>query len=62
MLDVRLLHNQVKEQNKILDNKIRERTKELVEIRMEVVQRLGRAGEYRDNETGMHVIRRYPAY
>ncbi len=57
MLDVRLLHNQVKEQNKILDSKVQERTEQLTETRMEIIQRLGRAGEYRDNETGMHVIR-----
>lgn len=30
---------------------------ELVETRLAVVQRLGRASEYKDNETGLHVIR-----
>jgi len=30
---------------------------ELVATRLAVVQRLGRAAEYKDNETGMHVIR-----
>lgn len=57
MLNVRLLHNRVNSQNKVLDQKIRERTQELADTRLEVVQRLGRAAEYRDNETGMHVIR-----
>jgi len=57
LLNVRLLHNRVKEQNRVLDEKIRERTRELANTRLEVVQRLGRAAEYRDNETGMHVIR-----
>ncbi|MDH5762251.1 MAG: response regulator [Nitrospinota bacterium] len=57
MLNVRLLHNQVNNQNKVLDQKIRERTQQLADTRLEVVQRLGRAAEYRDNETGMHVIR-----
>lgn len=33
------------------------RTEELRETRMQIVQRLGRAAEYKDNETGMHVIR-----
>ncbi len=56
-LNVRLLHNRVNHQNKVLDQKIRERTQELSDTRLEVVQRLGRAAEYRDNETGMHVIR-----
>ena len=32
-------------------------THELEETRQEAVLRLGRAAEYRDNETGMHVIR-----
>jgi putative two-component system response regulator len=33
------------------------RTSELRHTRLEIIKRLGRAGEYRDNETGMHVIR-----
>ncbi|MBD3610532.1 MAG: response regulator [Gammaproteobacteria bacterium] len=57
MLEVRLLHNQLRDQNKILENKVRERTQELNETRMEVIRRLGRAAEYRDNETGLHIIR-----
>ncbi len=33
------------------------RVEELRETRLEIVQRLGRAAEYKDNETGMHVLR-----
>lgn len=33
------------------------RTEELRETRLQIVQRLGRAAEYKDNETGMHVVR-----
>jgi putative two-component system response regulator len=33
------------------------RVDELRESRLQIVQRLGRAAEYKDNETGMHVIR-----
>ena len=33
------------------------RLDELRETRLKIVQRLGRAAEYKDNETGMHVIR-----
>lgn len=33
------------------------RTRELEQTRLEIIRRLGRAGEYRDNETGMHVLR-----
>jgi putative two-component system response regulator len=57
LLEVRLLHNQICIQNKFLDQKVRDRTEELNKTRLEVVNRLGRAGEYRDNETGMHVVR-----
>ncbi len=57
MLEVRLLHNQVREHNKSLETKVQERTQELEETRMEIIHRLGRAAEYRDNNTGMHVIR-----
>jgi putative two-component system response regulator len=57
ILSVRLLHNRINHQNKVLDQKIRDRTQELSDTRLEVVQRLSRAAEYRDNETGMHIIR-----
>ena len=33
------------------------RVDELVSTRLSIVQRLGRAAEYKDNETGLHVIR-----
>lgn len=57
MIEVRLLHNQARDQNKILEAKVKERTLELNETRLSIIQRLGRAAEYRDNETGNHVIR-----
>ncbi len=64
MLEVRLLHTQVRRQKDILEEKVRERTQELIEkadelqeTRLEVIRRLGRAAEYRDNETGLHIIR-----
>jgi putative two-component system response regulator len=57
MIEVRLLHNSAREQNRILEEKVRERTQELRETQLEIIRRLGRAAEYRDNVTGMHVIR-----
>lgn len=57
MLEVRLLHKQVRDQNRVLEDKVRERTKELCDTRLEIIRRLGRAAEYRDNETGLHIIR-----
>ena len=57
MLEVRHLYNQQSKQSEILEQKVRDRTNEIMTTRLEIIQRLGRAGEYRDNETGMHVIR-----
>ena len=47
------LHNQKRE----LEVLVAERTQEIAATRLKLVQQLGRAGEYRDNETGTHVIR-----
>ena len=44
-------------QNRELEKKVKDRTVELHETRLQVIQQLGRAAEYRDNETGLHVIR-----
>jgi putative two-component system response regulator len=57
MIEARLLHNQVRDQNARLEERVRERTRELEETRMEVVHRLAVAAEYKDNETGLHVVR-----
>jgi putative two-component system response regulator len=40
-----------------LECKVRERTEELLHTRLEIIRRLGRASEFRDNETGLHIIR-----
>lgn len=40
-----------------LEQKLQERTEEVVLTRMEVIRQLGRASEFKDNETGMHVLR-----
>jgi putative two-component system response regulator len=40
-----------------LENKVQERTKELNDTRLNIIHRLGRAAEFKDNETGLHVIR-----
>ncbi|MCK4837420.1 MAG: HD domain-containing protein, partial [Desulfobulbaceae bacterium] len=64
MLEVRALYKERMRQNEILEVKVNERTielrqrnAELEQTRLEIIRRLGRAGEYRDNETGMHVLR-----
>jgi putative two-component system response regulator len=40
-----------------LELAIEERTRELKDSRLEIIRRLCRAAEYRDNETGMHIVR-----
>jgi putative two-component system response regulator len=50
-------HLALYDQNRALEKLVNERTVELNTTRLEVLHRLGSAGEYRDNETGLHVIR-----
>lgn len=50
-------HLALYDQNRELERMVGERTAELRHTRLEIIKRLGRAGEFRDNETGMHVIR-----
>ncbi|WP_300667243.1 two-component system response regulator [Desulfoluna sp.] len=44
-------------QNRVLDAKVKARTIELNNTRLEIIQRLGRASEYKDDETGLHILR-----
>ena len=57
ILEVRLLYDELKDQNAILEEKVRERTKEIRETRLEIIHRLGRAAEFRDEGTGLHLMR-----
>lgn len=57
LLDAQLAHRLLHEQKDVLESMVRERTRALHETRLQVVQRLGRAAEYRDEETGNHVMR-----
>lgn len=50
-------HLNLYDQNLALERKVADRTRELRETRYEVIRRLGRAAEFKDNETGMHVVR-----
>ena len=43
--------------NKVLDQKVQERTAELRETQLEVIRRLGLAAEFRDDDTGLHITR-----
>ncbi len=44
-------------QSRELAIKVKQKTAELAATQLKVIQKLGRAAEYKDNETGMHVIR-----
>ena len=50
-------HLALYDQNRQLERKVRERTKELEDTRLEIIRQLGRAAEFKDNNTGLHVIR-----
>lgn len=50
-------HVALHRQQLALEALVGQRTSELQETRLEIIRRLGRAAEYRDNETGMHVVR-----
>ncbi|MBF0109978.1 MAG: two-component system response regulator [Magnetococcales bacterium] len=57
-------HLSIHDQKKLLANQVAVRTAqlqirnmELEEMQREVIRQLGRASEYRDNETGLHVVR-----
>ena len=56
-LEVRLLYRMQRNQNERLELMVAERTQELVATRLEIIRRLGRACEFRDNETGAHIER-----
>jgi len=45
------------DQNQELERKVKQRTEQLLQTQLAIVRRLGRAAEFKDNETGMHVIR-----
>jgi putative two-component system response regulator len=57
LLAAQLGHRMLHQQKDVLEEMVRQRTAELNQTRLQVVQRLGRAAEYRDNETGYHIIR-----
>ena len=57
LLEVHAAHLLIHDEKKVLDNLVRERTMELMQTRLQIVRKLGRAAEYRDNETGRHILR-----
>ena len=57
LLETRMLHVQIRSQNEHLEQRVRERTRELEESKIEIIDRLAVACEYRDYATGEHTKR-----
>lgn len=57
LLETRFLHRELEERNQSLERRVRERTQKLEGARLEILHRLARAAEYRDDETGEHTRR-----
>ncbi len=57
LLDAQLAHRLLYDQKAVLESMVQVRTEELKHSRLQVVQRLGMAAEYRDEETGNHILR-----
>ena len=56
-LQLKASQDQLKAHNELLERRVEERTEELSRSRLEIIWRLGKAAEQRDEETGNHVIR-----
>lgn len=57
LLETRFLYRELRAQNDRLDQKVRQRTRELEQTQHEIVTRLAQAAEYRDDQTGEHTHR-----
>ncbi len=57
LLQAHLAHRLVHDQSQVLREMVAQRTAELHRTRLQVVQRLGKAAEFRDEETGNHILR-----
>lgn len=57
LLEIHLLQKMLRDQNEHLESVVDERTQQVKQTELEALHTLGRAAEFRDNETGMHVLR-----
>jgi putative two-component system response regulator len=56
-LQTRHFYQQLQGQNEVLERKVRDRTKDLEQAQIEILERLARAADYRDDDTGQHAQR-----
>jgi putative two-component system response regulator len=57
LLETRRLHLELRDSNRVLEQRVRERTIELEQARNEILERLALAAEYRDDATHQHTVR-----
>ncbi len=57
LLETQFLYQRLRDQNTELENKVAERTRELEQSQLEVLERLAAAVEFRDDDTGNHTKR-----
>ena len=57
LLETRMLYRILREHNEDLEARVNARTAELEEARLQILYRLARAAEYRDDDTGQHTRR-----
>jgi putative two-component system response regulator len=57
LLETRFLYAALRDQNQLLDQRVRDRTRELEDAQLEILQRLAAAAEFRDDDTGRHTHR-----
>ena len=57
LIEVRLLQTEIRDHNKLLTQRVKERTQDLYDAQLFLIERLARAIEYRDSETGFHILR-----
>ena len=57
LLETRSLYTTIRKQNELLEQRVAERTRELEEAQVEILQRLAAAAEFRDDDTGEHTQR-----
>lgn len=57
LLETVLLNKELQSQNQVLEQKVRERTSQLLETQKEIIHKLSRAAEYRESGAGLHLMR-----
>lgn len=57
LLETVLLNKELQSQNQMLEQKVRERTSQLLLTQKEIIHKLSRAAEYRESGAGLHLMR-----